>query len=595
MPKDRELESGEASELDRKMVESGNTDEPDFGDLEDRDPDDDGPENDPEPGDFEEPPVDEEQEETFADEATRTAYKVLKGKSGHFEPQKSGVIDLDTLRVNLSSIPRDTDKAKLVEELRSVFWALAGMDKAVADIFMTNDIGRRFDLKRDELKAFRTTVHDLRKRIEKARQEKAESDSEVELCAYFEELIEVVVDKDGKPAYMVKVGNGPEVKREHVKKDGTKVSPPEKKHFRWTLARAEKVKSHYKAQGSIDNELIDRKLFDDLVQYFKDVSDLPDENHYMFLAAWTMHTYLQEKFNYSPILYFHAEPGRGKTRTGKGLISVVWRGYHAETLNPAYLFRLSQLHKATIFFDVMDLWAKVTKASSEDILLSRYENGAGVARVLYPEKGPFKDTEFFDLFGPTIIATNEQIHEILSTRSIKITMRPSGRKFDKDVVPENGLELKERLVAFRARYLDKALEEIEKPAMGRLGDILRPILQIIRLVRPEFEGRFFEFMKMVAEEKRKEQSATLPVKTFRAVLASAHLVKNGILANMTIREAVNEKSRSEGVDERFFVSPHRIADTLESLGFKKAHTTEGNSAILWDQDLVKRLIEIYGE
>jgi hypothetical protein len=53
--------------------------------------------------------------------------------------------------------------------------------------------------------------------------------------------------------------------------------------------------------------------------------------------------------------------------------------------------------------------------------------------------------------------------------------------------PEAALPLKERLTAWRAQHLEKALPNCAKPAAGRLGDILKPLLQIIRLVKPERE------------------------------------------------------------------------------------------------------------
>jgi hypothetical protein len=59
---------------------------------------------------------------------------------------------------------------------------------------------------------------------------------------------------------------------------------------------------------------------------------------------------------------------------------------------------------ATLFFDVLDIWNKAQKAGTEDILLLRYEKGATVPRVLYPDRGPFRDTVYYDIYGPTIVA-----------------------------------------------------------------------------------------------------------------------------------------------------------------------------------------------
>ena len=87
----------------------------------------------------------------------------------------------------------------------------------------------------------------------------------------------------------------------------------------------------------------------------------------------------------------------------------------------------------------MGLWKKVEKANADDIMLHRFERGGKVLRIMYPDKGPFKDTKWFEIYGPTIIATNEPIHDILETRSVQIVMPESYRIFEDDVKEANGL------------------------------------------------------------------------------------------------------------------------------------------------------------
>ena len=67
--------------------------------------------------------------------------------------------------------------------------------------------------------------------------------------------------------------------------------------------------------------------------------------------------------------------------------------------------------------------------------------------VIYPERGPHKDTVFYDIFGPTLIATNVAVHNILDTRAVQINMPQTDRDFEEDVTPEAALPLKERLAA----------------------------------------------------------------------------------------------------------------------------------------------------
>ena len=176
-------------------------------------------------------------------------------------------------------------------------------------------------------------------------------------------------------------------------------------------------------------------------------------------------------------------------------IYAAYRGVHVESLRDAYLIRIANNFGATLFFDVVNLSKKAEIEKAEDIFLLRCERGAIVPRVLYPDRGKFKDIVYFEIYGATIIGTNETLNTIAETRAAQITMPDSDRQFPDDVKPEDALDLKARLTAFPARHLNDELPAADKPAKGRLGDILRPLVQIIKLVYPEDEA---EFMALVA-------------------------------------------------------------------------------------------------
>lgn len=119
------------------------------------------------------------------------------------------------------------------------------------------------------------------------------------------------------------------------------------------------------------------------------------------------------------------------------------------------------------------------------MLLSRFENGIESARILHPEKGRFKDTMYFDTFGPSIIATNGKPDEILETRCLPIDMPNMPGDYE-NPKPEYALELKARLTAWRAKNLFVPLPEISpiQGISGRLWDISRPLFQVARLINP---------------------------------------------------------------------------------------------------------------
>ena len=103
---------------------------------------------------------------------------------------------------------------------------------------------------------------------------------------------------------------------------------------------------------------------------------------YRLLASWVLHTYLTEHVKYSPIVCLYAVPERGKSRTGKGMIYVAYRGIHVESMRDAYIVRVAHDLHASIFFDVKDIWRKAEKNGSEDVLLHRFE----IADLLFREQ-----------------------------------------------------------------------------------------------------------------------------------------------------------------------------------------------------------------
>ena len=399
------------------------------------------------------------------------------------------------------------------------------------------------------------------------------------MTAWFDGLVDLVLDDGGRLCFLVKENGTLAMKDRHDLPDHVLVPPPSDAII-WQVPKYSEVLKYVAGDS-------DAQLFQDLVQYHRSISELPEDIHYNFLAAWDMHTYLMEKFEYYPIIWFYAIPARGKSRTAKGMIYVAWRGVIMTTVKEAHVIRLATNHRATLFFDIMDLWKKVEKANADDIMLHRFERGGKVPRIMAPDKGPFKDTTWFEIYGPTIIATNETIHDILETRSVQIVMPESSRIFEDDVKELNGLPFRERLVAFRARWIDQQLPTVTKPATGRLGDILKPIRQIVNLAGQD-EAWFREFVRQVEESKRRDGLDSDDARVVDAIVKSICQVENGHLLHIFTLEEIN-RNRAE----RFHMTPHRLGKITIRLGFKKYNSGDARGIYI-DEDLLDRLCQRYG-
>jgi hypothetical protein len=401
--------------------------------------------------------------------------------------------------------------------------------------------------------------------------------------ARFPELIDLV-EEAGEVRFLVRSDNGMASLRtdKRWEMDGKIYSPPAKALIPWRLPRAEQVIVAY---GTDDPAT----LYADLAKYYRSLSELPTEAHYKLLAVFTFHTYILDfpEVTHSPELVFDAVAERGKSRTGKAITHVAMRGLRTETLREANIFRWSEDLGATIFFDVLNLWKKAEREKSEDILLNRFEKGAKAARVLYPEKGRFEDTRYFDIFGATIIATNESVHKILDTRCLTTSMPPAKKRYDTEPTPELGLPLRERLVAWRAHRLGQRLPEMQKAYADRFGDITLPLLKIVRLVAPKEEKALLDLCARMEKGRLNEKSRTLEGDILTALLNLEREVKNGKLPLKWLVGKLNEER-----SEKETVTPRFVSPRLRSLGFQL--TSRNPADILWNSELLEHCLVAYG-
>jgi hypothetical protein len=494
----------------------------------------------------------------------------------------------DPIKYELGFIPPDTDKTELPKKLEPILKKLSSMEKARIEAYLNYEIKTRFKLKKEDIDGYRDIVVKCRKAdMQLSKGHAEDEEAKPVYTALFDGLIDIV-EKDGKPAFLIKEeGNLAVVSS--ARKDGLLYLPPPKEQIPWLIPRGEEILKLYETQSEKSAEECDRELYDELLAYHKSISELPEDGYYDFIAAWDLHTYLLETTEYSPIICLFAVPERGKSRTGKGMIYIAFRGIHVESLRDAYLVRVANDLRASLFFDVKDIWKKAEKNGSEDILLHRFEKGAKVPRVLFPDKGAHRDIVYYSIFGPTIIGTNEGIHRILETRAIPINMPETAKRFEEDVTPLRALPLKEKLITFRARHYGEKLAYIPKPALGRLGDILKPIQQIIRLVRPEREAYFMKLVKKLESEKLIEKADSIEAQILTVLSGLRGNVDKGMLPVKDITDSFNE-DRSD----KYKVTYQRIGRRLSAMGFSKVRTSNGASAIVWDAEKLERIKDSYG-
>lgn len=501
---------------------------------------------------------------------------------------KSVLLDddqIDEVKKRIHSIPKDSDSLSIPVLIDPILKEIANVNITQGDAILKYAIKEYLGLKDAELKSYAKALKDYRK--ERGGESKTTGIDKRVLTANYKGLVDIV-EHDGGPAFLMKRGENIEIATE-IREGDILYLPPPKEQIPWLMPRGIEVIKFYELAKAASPKEADQSLYDDLIAYHKNISELPSEEYYDLLATWDLHTYLLDNFQYSPILLLFAVPEKGKTRTGKGVIYAAYRGIHVESLRDAYLVRVAHDLNASLFFDVKELWKKAEKNDSEDIILHRFEKGAKVPRVLYPERGAHQDIVYYSIFGPTIIATNEAIHHILETRAVAINMPESSMQFDNIVTPEAALPLKERLLAFRARHMEKPLPYIPKPARRRLGDILRPLLQILRLVRPERESVFLKLIGRVEASRLKGRTMSLEEELLKIIISLEHTVKGSLLPVKDIADGFNN-----GKSKKHKITYKKAGGRLSIMGFNKGTLGNGAAAIIWDDAVIDRMRERYG-
>jgi hypothetical protein len=395
-----------------------------------------------------------------------------------------------------------------------------------------------------------------------------------------------------------------------ITEDGEEVTlrPPRRAHLKWVLPRAAEVQrlvrelvqadeadvadvpTQYARGGVAQFRRFSRKLLADLEKWLRAASDLEKSEAYLLLALYILLTYAVELVDYLAIILLQAEPERGKSRAGQAAAAVARHGMHHVGIREANLLRDAGDREATLFIDVMNVWEKAERHNCEDILLGRFERGAVVERVLRPEEGPFADTAYFPVYGPTIIATNVAVHDILGTRCLRIDMPRTRRRFAGRLPLEAGRPLIERLMAWRAVMLGRTLPECAVPTEGRLGDILRPLGQVLLAVAPERRKEFEAIVKWQVTLRQMDLAGSLEAAVLKALWACRTNQDQGHLLLSILLDVLNKSLPADQQKTAQWLSRKVRAMSWKTERWGKRHA----AALIWDDDLLRREMARYG-
>ncbi|RXG64599.1 hypothetical protein ES695_11795, partial [Candidatus Atribacteria bacterium 1244-E10-H5-B2] len=314
----------------------------------------------------------------------------------------------------------------------------------------------------------------------------------------------------------------------------------------------------------IDKDIIWAGLLKEIEKYIKSYLELPDEIYYLIFGLWIMHTYLMEKLDVTPYLYFVGLKGTGKSRAGKIALKLAYKCFFTAMPTAPVLFRTADYFENALVIDEAKFWGSDMDKDVGRIIMSRYQRGCVVPRVNRDKKGE-NEVEFHNVFGPTIICTTSNIPDAIEDRCIKIQME---RNVFPAVTGDFDLAEEQRLInsltLFRAEYYNKEFLKHKNITQWRLGEILTPLYKVLLLVD---KSRIEEFEGFVKEEEtsRAVDEATSDNATIISIIINFYNEGEDIVATKDIAKKYNEDIENLNLQ----ISPISMGWKIKPFNFEK--------------------------
>jgi len=386
-----------------------------------------------------------------------------------------------------------------------------------------------------------------------------------------------LVGEDGKTKYLF-CKKGQWLIEEYFIKDGKRYSPKQNLPIR-----------------ILDANIINRSLKIDITRlateinaFIKSYLEMPLDSDYMILTMWVFHTYLIEKFNTTPILYFYGVKETGKSRAGEVLSELAFRAQRLTSLTEATLFRSVELFKPALIIDEIKLLGKGGNQGLADLIKTTYKRGLKVSRINLNKYGE-DQIEYYDTFTPLVICTTESIPDIIESRCILFIMQKnSNPQIERKIDMKWANDLRERLTVFRANYMLRELPEAQHIARGRLNEIMFPLYQALLMTEPERKSEFIDIVKQIQKNKNNEEGMGLEAEIVKAIDDECRESQCRQFLTQAISKRLNEfRSENEAISDR--AVNHRI----RRLGFSKVRFRKGRMGFCIDGERLRSLKNKY--
>lgn len=391
------------------------------------------------------------------------------------------------------------------------------------------------------------------------RSQKKKSEGKVEIKTLIPGLVNLI-KQEGSVSYLL-IENGEFTLKPEIPGSDGKVYKP--KQDLPILYPSEQVFIYYR------NSKQETELIKDLREFISRYVELPQPGDDLLLSCWVLHTYLADKCNCTPIIYFYGVKETGKTRAIEVLASVAFFAEILTAPTEATLFRAAQYFKTTLFLDELKVWGRDGNPDVANLVKSRYKRGIKVSRINMIKKGE-KQVEYYDVFSPLCISSNEKMSPPIEDRSLIFLMQKNiTSEVETQIDQTQAQNLRDRLTAWRAKCLFEDLPEVNSPARRRLREITIPLVQaaILAGTNNQILDELTDCITNIAERRKDMESVSFEAEIVFALreLRDLELTEREEFTTKELTEQVNNKRPDNEA-----LRTRTVGRVVSSLGFRAA-------------------------
>ncbi len=332
------------------------------------------------------------------------------------------------------------------------------------------------------------------------------------------------------------------------------------------------------------------------------------------LALWTIGTYFQHVFHTYPYIFLNGVKASGKSKTLDVTRQLAFNAFASALMSTASLFRLIQSTSATMLVDEAEsLRNKDRREGFREIMLAGYKKGTSTFRVEEQKVGDIKTfvvKEFF-LFSPKMIANIAGLEDVLESRAIPVTMKPTVNQkianLDIDPTSAHWQNLRDEIYVFAMASWQMImsiyqLEQNDGYFKNREWELWKPILALARhftTAENNLHAEILEFAKKKVAEARQEDitetdDAQLVELLLDLVTVDGWYSIKSVMSPLAVKlDIPTQKLSDETVRYPKWFNARRVGAMFRRLGFKnKKRTKHGYMVRLTKQDVLDQALRM---